>query len=404
MAELPKATFDGSTLTIGADQTVPQGPYKTRVGAALVYENTSRMNEFIAAVPGRYWFELPPSINKRNTTQIKSYVSSVLSAPTPVQAPTNTDDSYSLRDIYDFKSNVATMTITGNHDWVDENTVKLATNTVLEFRPNEGWAATFDLDGESMTVTTGQNLTTSGRSADDNLVTMEALQFVAQDGSFEVYRGDFKTSTTSDPIAYYGAFQMGERQVVESFSNEFGSVQLVKMPDNVVSSTEGEYLVFRGEGDDQRRIGRVDTSDMSFVPFTGLEEAQEFYNGIVESLTASETLAQEQAAAQAEADLESARAGTVIGSDSRGSRSYVIKYLGDDKYAILLESQGGLMVATFTASSDEEALVMAPAKIDAYEAATFARSDVNWGVIVAAVVGVGAIMGLIIWLRMRKEA
>ena len=145
MAELPKATFDGSTVTLGQEQRVPQGQYKTRVSVgsryALVYRNDTTMNTFIAVVPGRYWVELPSTINTRNTTQIRSYVASLLNAPEPISPVVNTDDSYSLRDIAEFKTNVASVSITGDYDWVDENTVKLGVNSVFQFKPNSGFPA-----------------------------------------------------------------------------------------------------------------------------------------------------------------------------------------------------------------------------------------------------------------------
>ena len=197
MAELPKATFDGTTLIIGDPQSVPQGQYKTRVSSgskfAFVYFSNLNINEFIGVVPGQYWFELPSTINKRNTTQINTYVRSVLNAPVPVTAPVNTDDSYSLRDIAEFRSNVATVSISGNHDWVTENSVKLSTNTIFQFQPKSGWAAQLDDDGYSLTVIPGENYTTVGRTKESNVITLTSLQFVAQDGSVDVYEGEMKT-------------------------------------------------------------------------------------------------------------------------------------------------------------------------------------------------------------------
>ena len=85
MADLTKATFDGSTVTLGQEQQIPQGQYKTQVIAnrkvARVYRNNTTLDTFIAVLPGRYWVELPSSINIRDTTQIKPYVTSLLNAP-----------------------------------------------------------------------------------------------------------------------------------------------------------------------------------------------------------------------------------------------------------------------------------------------------------------------------------
>tara|TARA_R100001086_G_scaffold237748_1_gene161971 strand:- start:531 stop:1757 length:1227 start_codon:yes stop_codon:yes gene_type:complete len=408
MADLTKATFDGSTITLGQEQRIPQGQYRTRVSvgakAAFVYRNDTTINSFIAVVPGRYWVEIPVSIvNTRNTVQLKPYVTSLLNAPEPVAPVVNTDDSYSLRDIAEFKSNVAVVSITGDYDWVDENSVKLGVNSVFQFKPNEGWAATITADDETLTVIPNENYTTMGRSGDDNLVTLDALQFVAQDGTVEVYSGDFKTgSTDARPIAYVGAFQQGERQVIEEFSNTVGGVQLVQMPYNAVTDTQGEYLVFASRNGESRRIGMFNTETEEFVSFDGLEDAQEFYNEYKQGLIDSEKFEQEQAAAQAAADAEAARKGKVIGSESRKSRVYNIKYIGEGKYAIT--NKDGLLIATYEAANDEEALVKATGEIDAYEAREFPKAQTNWGIVFASVLGLAVVVGLIVYVRTRKEA
>ena len=167
MAELTKATFDGSTVTLGQEQQIPQGQFKTQVIAnrkvAKIYQNNTTLNTFIAVLPGRYWVELPSSITTRNTTQIKSYTTSLLNAPEPVVETPNVNDSYSLRDITEFNQNVAIVTISGGYEWVDENSIKLSTNTIFQFNPRPGWAATLTADDETLTVLPNQNFTTMGR-------------------------------------------------------------------------------------------------------------------------------------------------------------------------------------------------------------------------------------------------
>ena len=404
MAELTKATFDGSTVTLGQEQQIPQGQFKTQVMAnrkvAKIYQNNTTLNTFIAVLPGRYWVELPSSITTRNTTQIKSYTTSLLNAPEPVVETPNVNDSYSLRDITEFNQNVAIVTISGGYEWVDENSVKLSTNTVFQFNPRPGWAATFTADDETLTVLPNQNFTTMGRSGDENIVTMDAIQYVAQDGTFEVWTGDFKTSSSERPIAYYGAFQQGDRRVIEEFSNSIGTAQLVQMPNNAVTGVEGEYLVFvsRGGGE-STRIGMFNTETEQFVPFDGLEDATDFYNEYVEGLMSSEKLEQEQAAAQAAADVEAAKVGKVIGTESRNSRTYEIKYLSEGKYGIT--NNDGLLIATYEAESDSEALTMAPAKIEDYESTLTIKEkpDNAWAVTFVSLLGLAVVIGLIMYVR-----
>ena len=323
----------------------------------------------------------------------------------------NTDDSYSLRDITEYKTTVATVSITGDSDWVDENTLRLDTNSVFMFKPAADWSATFSTDDDSLTVLPGETFTTSGRSGDDNLVEMTALQYVAQDGTFEVWRGDFKTASATDPIAYYGAYSQGQREVIEEFSNSAGSAQLLKMPDNAITKTDGEYLVFRsrGENNEMGRIGFVDTAtpnedgSFPFVPFTGFEQAKAFYDEYVDGLKATVGYEEEEARIAAEEAAEAARKGTPIGSEKRGSRTYSIKYIGDGKYSISLDNQGGLVIAVYPAPNDADALLMATSKITAWDANAYPKKDTNWGIIVAAVLGLGLVTGLIIWVRMRNE-
>ena len=323
---------------------------------------------------------------------------------------TNTDDSYSLRDVTEYKTTVATVSITGDSDWVDENTLRLDTNSVFTFTPSTDWSASFTSDDDSLTVLPGETYTTMGRSGDDNLVEMTALQYVAQDGTFEVWRGDFKTASATDPIAYYGAFNQGQREVIEEFSNSAGSAQLVKMPDNAITKTEGEYLVFRsrGENNELGRIGFVDSGNPNedgsfpFVPFTGLEQAKAFYDEYVEGLKSTVSFEEEQARLAAEEASEAARKGLSIGTEKRGKRIYSIKYMGDGKYAVTADFIGGLVIAIYPAPNDTDALLMATPKITAWDDENY-PSKMNWPVLIAAVLGLGLVTGLIIWVRMRNE-
>ena len=407
MAELPKATFDGTTLTIGAAQTVPQLTYKTRVSSgikyAFVYVNMHAINEFIGVVPGQYWFNLPPSINKRNTTQINTYVRSVLNAPTPVQEVANVDDSYSLRDIVDFRTNVANVSIAGNHDWEDENTVKLSTNTIFQFNPKTGWAAKLDDDGNSMTVTPGQNYTVMG----PGVVTLISLQFVAQDGSIDIYEGDMKTTTLNGkPLAYYGGYAIGDWTSVELWEqpaygkNSHGYIiEIRRSPDNAVTGVEGSYYVRRilpwNDTGEWSSVGPV--ADGSRVGMT-LEKAQGIFN---KEKAAAEADAEQTRLAQIAADDE-AREGTVIHTEVRGSIEYNVRYIGDGRYSIT--GPNDLLIAIYDATDDPNAVVMAQAKIDAYHKAQYQSGGGSWGILFASVLGVAAILGLIVWLRSRKEA
>lgn len=424
MTSLPRATWDGSSLTIGAEQNVPEGPFKTRVyqierniggqtvrggDSIYVYEDNSRLERFIGVNPGEYWFAFPDSAGytKRDSTQIDTYARAILNAPEPVQEIVNTDDSYSLRDIVEFKTNVADASISGNHQWVDENTVKLDTNTTFQFKPLTGWNAIITDDDSTMTVFTNQNLTTTGRSGDENLVTLDKLQFVAQDGSIDVYSGDFKTPTSEGAFAYSGAFQWAGWETIETWQGEpFAQyakgykLELRLKNANIETGEPAAYYVrvlYPWNSEPDWANAGTPTGG-----FDSLAEAQNhFEEAKAESISNAAQL-QEQYDLKAEDELEKQRAGTVIGSESRGNRVYTIKYSKDDTYTI--ENKDGLIVAVFKADTDEDALKQATAQIDAYEAEYFPRRDTNWGIIVAAVVGLGAVVGLIIWLRMRKEA
>ena len=414
MAELTKATWDGSTLTLGSEQQVPQGQYKTRVASqtnrskiAFVYSDNNRFERFIAVRPGQWWIELPDSINRRNTTQINTYVRAVLDAPEPQAEVANLDDSYSLRDIVDFKTNVATVTIQGNHDWVDENTVRLATNTMMQFRPSTGWAAIISIDDETLTVNQGENLTTMGRSDDDNLVTLDKLQFVAQDGSIDVYSGDFKSPSSEGAFTYTGAFTWEGVSTVETWTGEpFAEyakgykLEIRKSAANIETGEAESYRVrvllpWNSEPD----WANAETPSGGFAT---LSEAQAHFELMKEKYIKNAATLQAEYDRKEDEEKEAARAGTVIGSESRGNRVYTIKYSKDGKY--IIENKEGLIVAVYEADNDDAALKRATGEIDAYEAEAFPKKDVNWGVIVAAVVGLGAVVGLIIWLRMRKEA
>ena len=409
MAELTKATFDGSTVTLGQVQKIPQGAYKTQKIAnskiAKVYRNNTTLDTFIAVLPGRYWVDMPASINTRDTSGINTYLTNLLNAPEPVVETPNVNDSYSLRDITEFNQNVAIVTISGGYEWLDENSVKLSTNTVFQFNPRSGWAAKFTTDDETLTVTPNQNFTTMGRIGDENIVTMDALQYVAQDGSVEVWRGDFKTSSSDSPIAYYDAYIQGDRQVIEEFSNSVGAVQLLQMPYNAVTDTQGEWLVFakRGEGE-FKRIGFANADTLDRIPFDDEEQAREFYEEYKQSLIDSKEFEQEQAAAQAAADAEAAKKGKVIGTEKRDSGTYQIKYLSKGKYGIT--NNDGLLIATYEAENDAEALSMATAKIDDYESTLTIeeeKPDNAWAVTFASLLGLAVVIGLIMYVRMGND-
>tara|TARA_R110002020_G_scaffold143534_1_gene315877 strand:+ start:7583 stop:8956 length:1374 start_codon:yes stop_codon:yes gene_type:complete len=331
----------------------------------------------------------------------------------------NVDDSYSLRDIVEFRTSVANVTINGESEWVDENNLRLFSNTIFEFSPNDGWAATLSSEDSTLTVLKGENLTVSG----PNLITLDALQFVAQDGTFEVYSGDFKTASSDRPIAYYGAYQQGEREIIEEFTNNAGTVQLVQNPYDAVTDTQGEYLVFRKFGEqDIRRIGFVDSSNpnadgsLPFVPFTDLAQAEAFYDDVVAVLIASQADAEVQ---QAIAD-EQAKRDTIIDSESWAKGKYHpdpgaavlynIRYSKDGKYKITNEDQGGLVVAVYAADSDAQAVSMATAKIKEYHNTNYnppkpdwAAGGNTWLIIGVSVLGIASVIGLIVWLRMRKD-
>ena len=424
MPELPKATWDGSTLTLGSEQQYLEGPFKERVyerevvvggrtyytgDSIMVYEDLTRLERYIGVNPGEYWFSFPDEAGytRRDTTKIRTYARAILNAPEPQAEVANLDDSYSLRDIVDFKTNVATVTIQGNHDWVDENTVRLATNTMMQFRPSTGWAAIISIDDETLTVNQGENLTTMGRSDDDNLVTLDKLQFVAQDGSIDVYSGDFKTPSSEGAFTYTGAFAWEGVSTVETWTGEpFAeyakgyTLEIRKSAANIETGAAESYSV---------RVlypwnSKPDWANAQTPQggFSTLAEAQAHFNQQKEKLISDAATLQAEYDAKEEAEKEAARAGAVIGSESRGNRVYTIKYSKDGKY--IIENKEGLIVAVFDADDDTAALKRATGEIDAYEAVAFPKKDVNWGVIVAAVVGLGAVVGLIIWLRMRKEA
>ena len=416
MAELPKATFDGTTLTIGDPQTVPQGQYKTRVSVgtkyAFVYSSNTTLNEFIGVVPGQYWFELPSSINKRNTTQIKSYVTSVLNAPEPVSAPVNVDDSYSLRDIADFKTNVANVSIAGNHDWIDENTVKLSTNTIFQFAPKNGWAASIDSDGVSLIVLPGENYTTVGRNKEDNLVSLIALQFVAQDGSVDVYRGEFKKASPMNPIAYYGAYTIGEWVTLETWEQPAYStyshgyiIELRQSPVNEITNEGGTYFV--------RRIlpwndtGKWSNAGTPQGGFENLEDAQTAFN---EQKAEAENAAVVAAEEKARED-EEAKRGKVIGTETltagrfhnRAGESivYHVRYVKEGKYSVTAD---GLVIGVFDAPNDETAVADAGPLIRAWndpERPAGAGDGSMW-VLILSILGVAAVIGLIVWVRSRE--
>lgn len=412
MAELPRATLNGSTLTVGDPQTVPQGTYKTRVSSgskfAWVYQNNTTSNTFIGVVPGQYWFELPSSITNRNTTQIKPYTQSVLSAT--LEAPVlNVDDSYSLRDISEFRTEVANVSITGNHTWVDENTLSLDPNSIIQFAPKTGWAAQLEDDGSLTTLNAGQNYTVMGPST----VRLVTLQFGSQDGSVEVWSGDMSTSG-GDAFAYSGGYIWGGWETVEEWDGpRGGAVRIRRRSANIETGESEGYYVSRvlpwNEDGEWSGVGPV--SDGEYVGMT-LEEAQTVFNE-----QQAERIAYDEEEGARELDAaELARVDTVVGTqslakgkydpDPGAAVKYDIVYTGKGKYTIKNMSQNGLAVAVFSASNDEAAIKAAGPKIRSYHNEQYNPPNPYQGgsmwVVALSVVGVAAVIGLIVWVRMKE--
>jgi hypothetical protein len=443
----PKATLvigaDGQQYReVGPPAEYKQGDYVNRVTVSKPIRDTGYFQDIFVNVyvddgfraysvgqvgqlllaqgPG-YWFELPTTITKKNSTGRNAFIEDMVLAPelseqTTEEVETNVDDSYSLRDIVEFKSNVAVASIVGgNFEWLSENQLKLDTNTMFNFTPKSGWAAIMSIDGNELTVNERQTFTTMGRSDSDNIVSLVSLQRANTDGSVDVWTGSDETVTSGgSPFTYTGSYAWAGIETVEEWEGEpYGdyshgwALRIRKYNENIETGESEYYLVQRVLPWDEDftwfTIGPVD-EDGERVQLT-LSQAQELFESEKVNAVQSAT----EFGAQENIEQEGEKQGSVIWTEEIRTNSnhrypnkfitYELTYVRAGTYRL---DEEGLPFEVFKVDTDAKAITMAQ------EAAASLSQPPREGmsaltILIISGVVVAAVVGGIIWVRTREE-
>lgn len=383
--------------------------------------NLGQVGQLLLAQGPGYWFELPETITKRNSTGRNSFIADMVLAPelseeTAPEVEENIDDSYSLRDIAEFKTNVAQVTFSGGgYEWLSENQVKLEVNTLMTFTPKSGWAAIMSVDGNELTVNERQTWTTSGRTDSSNIASLVSLQRANADGTVDVWTGSDETVTSGgSPFTYTGSYAWAGIETVEEWEGEpYGdyshgwALRIRKYNENIESGRPESYFVQRVLPWDEDytwfTIGPV-TEDGERVPLT-LAQAQELF----ESEKAGAIQSAAEFGAQEDIQAEGEKQGKVIWTEEIRTNSnhrypnkfitYELTYVRAGTYRL---DEEGLPLEVFKVDSDAKAITMAQ------EAAATLSQPPREGmsaltILIISGVVVAAVVGGIIWVRTREE-
>ena len=377
--ELPKATFDGSTTHVGSMKRLSAGAWKGTVTgnnyrtAKIYLNNTNGKVLGIAIYPNvRWWFELDYEWRRVQyglPTSLIDEAREILNAPQTI-AETNTDDTYSLRDIVEFHPEMASASMPANFDWEDDNTLKPILGN-FEFEPQPSWSFQFNDD---IMVTDADNFTVGERGT----ARLTAIQHVLSADDVETFdptSDNQEPDDDADPFIYIDGYSRTPDEVVQTAQVEMVpdgifDIEMIRQYDDITTPDidEARYKVMR------RLTGY---SGDKFVPDRWLqsggfmqtqEEAEERFELTVtntEAFVENERTVMEQ-------EAEAARAGTQIWSetiepnefsDLTGEQTYTLK-VGNEagNYSLL---RGSVVMEVINADSDDEAISQAEAYVQA---------------------------------------
>jgi hypothetical protein len=383
----PKATLvigaDGQQYReVGPPAEYKQGDYVNRVTVSKPIRDTGYFQDIFVNVyvddgfraysvgqvgqlllaqgPG-YWFELPTTITKKNSTGRNAFIEDMVLAP------------------------------------------ELSEQTTEEVETNE------------LTVNERQTFTTMGRSDSDNIVSLVSLQRANTDGSVDVWTGSDETVTSGgSPFTYTGSYAWAGIETVEEWEGEpYGdyshgwALRIRKYNENIETGESEYYLVQRVLPWDEDftwfTIGPVD-EDGERVQLT-LSQAQELFESEKVNAVQSAT----EFGAQENIEQEGEKQGSVIWTEEIRTNSnhrypnkfitYELTYVRAGTYRL---DEEGLPFEVFKVDTDAKAITMAQ------EAAASLSQPPREGmsaltILIISGVVVAAVVGGIIWVRTREE-
>ena len=300
-------------MIANVNSTVTKSNYHTRTNKSgsrfdytLTYDDNSvsNINGFVGVVyqmnRASYWFRYPSEISQRNSVNVSSYARQVMDAPVTIEEA-NEDDSYSLQDIVEFHPEIATaiMPMTGaRFDDYNENELILD-NATFQIIPQPGWSMQFqNLDGNTITVNSGENFTTT------STIRLTALQQIVNAVPV-TYSGDMSyPDAQADPFTYEGEYQYPEAEVVSEVEIEdvtngaTWTISLLRAEDNIETDTNEFGYYVRTVIDSSTKY----TSPTRSRLFDSQEQAEIEFDKVVASAEA--TIENDRLAAEAAAEAE----------------------------------------------------------------------------------------------------